>query len=251
MRKCLYYSENDVGPVRVWEEKNTRWLTISDSRIQSIINMDMLHQIILPHLNPMLASLQISAKRKKDILILGLGGGAMIHFIRKFYPDDKITVVEIDPTIIHIAKEFFYIGTKRDDIKIIQGDAFSVLNNNPHQYDIIIVDLTVIDIEEHISLHQASYNVLSKEGLCIINSACFNTTDAETVLSSFSAVFKRQCLSIPVKGTQNLISSGWINPENALTIFDLVKEGCLSLESNADTKYGLIASRFSPLLDTE
>ena len=43
----------------------------------------------------------------RNILVLGLGGGTVIHLIRHFFPDSHITCVEKEAMHIQIAKRFF------------------------------------------------------------------------------------------------------------------------------------------------
>ncbi|VDO11912.1 unnamed protein product [Haemonchus placei] len=42
-----------------------------------------------------------------DVLIIGLGAGFMNNFLHYHFPDLNITVVEIDPKILGIAKKWF------------------------------------------------------------------------------------------------------------------------------------------------
>lgn len=75
----------------------------------------------------------------KKILLLGLGGGTLVHLIREFFPDATISCIEIDKQHIHIAKTFFKIPKKK--VTLIHGDAYEELSNLDEKFDWIIDDV--------------------------------------------------------------------------------------------------------------
>lgn len=70
----------------------------------------------------------------QNVLILGLGGGTVAKLIRKYYPEAKITGVEIDPIMIELGKK--YLALEADKIYI--QDAGKPVSG---QFDLVIVDL--------------------------------------------------------------------------------------------------------------
>jgi spermidine synthase len=81
----------------------------------------------------------------KKILILGLGAGSVVATIRKQHSKTAhVTGVEIDATILQIAREEFGI-VENSLTKLVQEDAIVFLANNADRYDLIIIDLFIID----------------------------------------------------------------------------------------------------------
>jgi spermidine synthase len=82
--------------------------------------------------------------KPKQILILGVGGGSVIHTIRHYDKNANILGIEIDPVMKQVANEQFGIkeNTKQ---KIIIADAISYLfkQTKPQSFDLIIVDLYI------------------------------------------------------------------------------------------------------------
>ena len=75
----------------------------------------------------------------RHVLVLGLGGGSVVHLIRYFFPHCKITCVEREPMHIKIARRFFNLPK---DVEVIEGDAYDVLaKQNPNSYDWILDDV--------------------------------------------------------------------------------------------------------------
>jgi spermidine synthase len=76
----------------------------------------------------------------KDILVLGMAGGASIRQFQQYFPEAKIDAVEIDPKIVDIAKEKFGIS-ESEKLKIYIDDARPFLARTEKKYDLIEVDL--------------------------------------------------------------------------------------------------------------
>ncbi len=75
----------------------------------------------------------------RRILVLGLGGGTIVHLLKLFFPESSLVCVELDPQHIQIAKRFFAIPQK--NVELIQGDAYEYLRNGNDKFDWIIDDV--------------------------------------------------------------------------------------------------------------
>jgi len=76
----------------------------------------------------------------KRILVLGVGGGAVLRMFLEHLTPDKIIGVELDPTHIKIARRFF--GLKNKKIELIEQDAVSWLKSyRGPAFDLIVEDL--------------------------------------------------------------------------------------------------------------
>lgn len=78
-----------------------------------------------------------------NVLILGLGGGTAVQLINKYFPQAKITGVEIDPIMIKLGKKYFALD-KITNLKIINTNALDFAKNyalHPTPYTLILVDL--------------------------------------------------------------------------------------------------------------
>ncbi|MGL4596420.1 MAG: spermidine synthase [Bacteroidia bacterium] len=83
--------------------------------------------------------------RTKSILVLGLGAGSVAETIRQaFHSLAPITLVDIDPAMIRVAKEEFNIHAF-DPVELVLEDAFVYVKNSTQEVDLIIVDLFIID----------------------------------------------------------------------------------------------------------
>ncbi|HZN24542.1 MAG TPA: fused MFS/spermidine synthase [Burkholderiales bacterium] len=73
------------------------------------------------------------------ILVVGVGGGTMPMFLRAYYPNASIDAVDIDPDVVHVAREYF--GFREDErMKAHVGDGRAFVESAREPYDIIFLD---------------------------------------------------------------------------------------------------------------
>jgi spermidine synthase len=73
------------------------------------------------------------------IMIVGLGGGTMPMFLRHYYPDAMIDVVDIDPDVVHVAREYF--GFREDEkLHAHVGDGRQFVESVRKPYDLVFLD---------------------------------------------------------------------------------------------------------------
>lgn len=75
----------------------------------------------------------------KRALLLGLGGGGILHYFHHQFPQAHLTAVEIDPVMIDLAKKYFHISDLT--VSIHQADATEFISQTTREsFDAIIVD---------------------------------------------------------------------------------------------------------------
>ncbi len=88
---------------------------------------------------------RINLEGIERILIMGMGGGSVIHILREQYSyQGKITAVDIDPVIIKIAREEFHIRPDKN-LKIVCDDASAYVKKKLRKFDLILIDLFIDD----------------------------------------------------------------------------------------------------------
>lgn len=87
-----------------------------------------------------LQEMQINISQKKNILILGMGGGSIIHYLLEKNNHATIDAVEWDEEVIRIAEHYFGIQINKQ-LNIFQDDALHFLQKQSKMYELILVDL--------------------------------------------------------------------------------------------------------------
>jgi spermidine synthase len=123
--------------------------------------------------------------RMESILILGVAGGSVIQtLVSDFSFSKKITGVELDQEIIHIANSYFNLD-KIPNFKCVIADAEKFVQSDTNRYDLIIIDIFK-DTEMPEFLFQDSFisnskQLLNKNGYILFNTMHLNRNSKNTI----------------------------------------------------------------------
>ena len=79
-----------------------------------------------------------------NVLMIGLGGGSAQRAFQYYYPDVAFRTVEIDPTVVRVAQEYFNVR-ESENHKIEVSDGRVFLRRSTVRYDVILLDAYVAD----------------------------------------------------------------------------------------------------------
>jgi spermidine synthase len=210
-----FETRSDYSHIRVRREGSVRTLTFVEDdgheTRQSAIDLDTPHELRLPYTRSMFASYLFRPDPRR-VLIVGLGGGAMVHFLRHHEPDVRIDVVEIDPEVVRVAAEYF--GTSPSEhVEIITEDAFEYIERTDTVYDVIYMDAYLEPAPDSdgagaplrmktVGFLETIHSRLEDGGLLVVN---FNLTDQlDRDIRNIGEVFP-QVRRFRVQGWSNLV----------------------------------------------
>lgn len=132
----------------------------------------------------------LRTKETKNCLILGLGGGTVAKLIKKYWPNAKITGVEIDPVMVELGNRYLGLGDSKAEIII--GDAFTY-PLYAVRYDLVIVDLYIGDEFPKKFEKEEFLKLLTKNKLIIFNRLYFGEKRKEAVKfgNKLEKIFKK------------------------------------------------------------
>ncbi len=105
---------------------------------ESQMNLKSPHVLKFTYLQHMFANYLLQPKQSK-VLIVGLGGGSMVHFLQKHDPTVAVDAVEIDPVVVQLAERFFNLKPQKN-VKLIVADGFEYFKKTQTKYDTIYMD---------------------------------------------------------------------------------------------------------------
>jgi spermidine synthase len=79
--------------------------------------------------------------RRRQLLILGLGGGSAARVARALAPRAKITGVELDPKVVCAARRWFDLDEL--GVEVVQSDALQYLERTGKRFDVILEDIFI------------------------------------------------------------------------------------------------------------
>jgi len=112
-----------------------------DQRNQSCINKRRPQEMVFVYARMVMTSLLLNPDPER-ILILGLGGGTLPLAFNELLPQAEIDVVEIDPAVVRVAREFFgFAPTEKVDVFAQDGRVFvKRAAHRDENYDLVILD---------------------------------------------------------------------------------------------------------------
>ncbi len=182
--------------ILVEDKGDTRCLKFnvkSNNTRQSCLFKSKPQQLVFNYTKQLLAGLLINPEPKR-ILIIGLGGGTMSNTLHQLLPESQIDNVEIDQSVIKVARQYFGF-VENDQIKTFSQDGRVFIKRallKKQEYDWIILDAFDGDyIPEHLMTKEFLLEVkalLSKQGILTANT--FSSSELYNYESAtYKAVF--------------------------------------------------------------
>ncbi len=170
--KNSHYYNIRVHEIRRRDGKTQRTLLL-DGSTQSA---RFVGQSGMPYAYVDLSAKLISALKPNPRAMLVIGGGAysIPEYVKKASPTSEVVVVEIDPEVTRIAKQFFLEDPPNTDIQTINEDGRFFLNENKRCFDLIYTDAYAgaFAIPAHLATREAFLRMqqaLTPDGLIIFN----------------------------------------------------------------------------------
>jgi spermidine synthase len=162
-----------------------------------------------------------------SVLMIGLGGASTQTAFAHYYPDLNVQTVEIDPTVIQVARDFFHFRESEHQ-KVAPSDGRMFLRRTTARYDLIILDAYVrgrygssipqhLATKEFFELAQQHMNptngILAYNVIGTVNGWHANIVGA--IYRTLKAVFPQVYL-FPCRNDQNVVllaTTARVNPD--------------------------------------
>ncbi|WP_163861193.1 spermidine synthase [Myxococcus eversor] len=139
-RTVLHQKQSPYTLIAVTEDaEGRRYLQFDESgALQSVVWPGQPLKLELAYTRVAMVGLAFVPKPQR-ILVVGLGGGAMPMFLRAVVPQARIDVVDIDPDVVDVAREYF--GFREDErLKAHVADGRAFIEAKRPAYDLIFLD---------------------------------------------------------------------------------------------------------------
>jgi spermidine synthase len=203
-QKIEYETVSEFSRIRVRSQAGVRALIFlrdnGDEAEQSLVNVKKPYELLEPYSRSMFLS-YLFQPQPVQVLIIGLGGGAMVHFLKHYDPQVRVDAVEIDPAVVKIADEYFECRTG-GNLNIITADGIKYLETTEARYDVIYLDAFLkptsdtdvagaplrMKTQEFYKMMQSK---LRPAGVVVFNLNLHKTTDADlaAVRNAFARVY--------------------------------------------------------------
>lgn len=161
--------------VDISEEAGVRYLHFGSDWVQGAMRIARPWSLELAYTREMMAGLLLrpQAHWPRQALLIGLGAGSLAKFIYRYLPECRITIVEINPQVEFIARQYFKLPDDPRRLDVTIGCGADYMLGGDRRFDLILIDgydpegrAGVLDTEP---FYQACRSRLSDEGLCGLN----------------------------------------------------------------------------------
>ena len=143
----------------------------------------------------------------RKVLMIGLGAGSFPRLLRAGYPELEIDVVEIDPDVVALSKQHFFVQ-EDSGYRIWISDGRSFIRERKKEYDIVVLDAFC---EGSVPVHLTTLEFLrevkaaiAEGGVVLSNIIRWKTAVFKSMLKTFQTVFGPMVL-FRVRGRSNVV----------------------------------------------
>lgn len=207
---------------RLHTNSQTISLSFESSLIQSCMRLDAPDDLVLDYTRAMMGFLLFNPA-PLTILMIGLGGGSMLKYLRKHLPQAHVTAVEINQDVIDMRQDF-HIPPDDEHLHIVCADGARFVVHPPRAYDIILVDgFTGEGLPEALctrAFYQHCRRALTPGGMLVANVQA-DTEQTREVLSRINKAFP----------------GGWVSVESDEGGNEIAYAGAPELMASADAQF--------------
>ncbi len=155
----------------VHQTLTTKALHFSMGEIQSLMDIRRPDALELDYTRVMMGFL-LFVPDPATVLMIGLGGGSLAKFCHRQLPSARIVVVEINPHVIALRKEF-HVPEDSDRFRVVQADAAEFVRTCAQRCDVVLVDGFDYDGQPaslcSTPFYERCFDLLGPDGVLVVN----------------------------------------------------------------------------------
>ncbi len=127
--------------IDISEEAGVRFLHFGSTWVQGAMRIARPFALELDYTREMMTPLLLRAEDwPRRVLQIGLGAASLTKFLHRHRAQAKVTVIEIDPRLEAVARQYFKLPDDPGRIAIRFGDGADYMIQSKQRYDLILVD---------------------------------------------------------------------------------------------------------------
>ncbi len=163
-----------MGVISFSEQAGIRYLHFGSRWVQGAMRIARPDALALAYIRDMMAWLML-LDPPREILQLGLGAASLTRFCHRRMPESRITVVEIDPDVVAVARRWFGLPAPDSRLRIHVGDAgrFVAKPALAGRFGVIQVDLydaaAAGPVRDSARFYADCHRLLAEPGVLVVN----------------------------------------------------------------------------------
>ncbi|MDJ0881139.1 MAG: methyltransferase domain-containing protein [Gammaproteobacteria bacterium] len=223
MPRKILQQTTSFNTIKIEEARGQHYLKFDSDHeaIQSAIDLTAPHRLVMTNLQYLMGIL-LFIKKPRRILVLGVGGGSLIHFLSYYLPKSHITGLDYNAELLKIAQAHLDLPQPSDQIHYVTADAREFIGATHEKFDLILVDLFTNGRSPNWLL-QNSFNQQLKQCLTAQGAIAFNLLiDNENQFSRFyqlmRTVYQKQTLCLEHEDYENILVYGFNQEKETLSL---------------------------------
>jgi spermidine synthase len=198
------------GSVSVYENAGLRYLTFGNTVEQSCLDPARPHQLRHVYTQAMMLGLLLRPDAGRALL-LGLGGGSLVHALQHVRPRMRIDAVEQRQAVIELAQSHFSLQ-QQPRLRLHHSEAETFVATDRQRYALLMLDLYLADgvhpAQSEIAFLTDCHARLDEYGILLANHWCSEFRDSRQAHQAMQTVFGERVLYLHVQGG-NTIAFGF------------------------------------------
>ncbi|AWI74067.1 spermidine synthase [Parazoarcus communis] len=205
-------------PIDISEEAGVRYLHFGSEWVQGAMRIRKPNALELAYTREMMAGLLLRDGLSEDagewprrVLLIGLGAASLTRFIHHHLPQSRIQVVEIAPSVVAAARQFFRLPQEDARFSIHIGDGAQYVLEKNTRYDYILVDgfdrNARAGVLDTLPFYQAVRARLTDQGLMSVN-LFGRSRGYKASLERILTAFDDRAIAFPSCDSGNVVAFG-------------------------------------------
>ena len=206
-------AHNDL---RIYRHGNLIELRSHDHALQSVIDLQAPERLRLENLE-FLMSVLLFIPQPKSVLVLGTAAGSLLHYLRYYLPEARITAVDIDDLLVERMLRMRILPPAGDNLEYIHADAADFIADDGRQFDLVLVDVFTGASSPAWLLQsetgEALYRICGENGAVSYNLLLASDHDFRIFYRELRRIYRDMTLCLPVPGFENRIVCAVRHPQ--------------------------------------
>lgn len=228
--------------IEISETAGVRYLHFGSDWIQGAMRIARPWALELDYTREMMAALLLRPEPDwpRSVLLIGLGAGSLTKFLHRHRPDARLHVVEIEPAVLAVARQYFKLPDEDRRLCVTIQDGAEFVEKSKKTYDLILVDGYDADARtgdlDTIPFYLNAKRCLRDGGLLVANLFARRKSFVGS-MARLNEAFDGRTMAFPPCGSGNVAAFATAGPTLELSLPDL-KERALALKG--DTGLNLV-----------
>ena len=212
-------------PIDISESAGVRYLHFGSEWVQGAMRIRTPFALELAYTREMMAGLLLREPPwPRNALVIGLGAGSVVKFLHRYLSDTRIEVVEIEPQVHAVARQFFALSPEDDRLTVHIGDGVEHVLSSTRTYDFILIDGFDRNARagglDTLPFYSAARSLLTERGLIAVN-FFGRSRGFQASLGRLSDAFEGRALAFPSCDSGNVIAFAAGDEAVAVSLTDL------------------------------